>query len=125
MTISPMNPTARLNAAPRCGARTRAGGSCRCPAVHGRPRCRVHGCAKGAGGQPGEKNGKFKHGRFTKEAKRVSKFFREMAKDAHVLTATVMSRHDLRPPKALRRRTHVKQALAAAAKAKGKQEETK
>ena len=38
---------ARLRAAPRCGARTRAGTSCRAPAVHGRSRCRVHGCGGG------------------------------------------------------------------------------
>ncbi len=29
--------------APRCGARTRAGGSCAGPAVRGRARCRLHG----------------------------------------------------------------------------------
>ena len=28
---------------PRCGARTRAGGRCKAPAVHGRRRCRMHG----------------------------------------------------------------------------------
>ena len=38
---------ARLRAAPRCGARTRAGTSCRSPAVHGRSHCRMHGCGGG------------------------------------------------------------------------------
>jgi len=38
---------ARLLAAPRCGARTRAGTACRAPAVHGRSRCRMHGCGGG------------------------------------------------------------------------------
>jgi hypothetical protein len=70
---------------PKCGARTRAGHPCN-----------------------------FRHGRFTREAAEVSKFFRELVKDAHVLTATVMRKHGLRPPKPLRRRTHVKKALAAA-----------
>jgi hypothetical protein len=38
---------ARLRAAPRCGARTRAGTACRAPAVRGRSRCRMHGCGGG------------------------------------------------------------------------------
>ncbi|HEY7388850.1 MAG TPA: HGGxSTG domain-containing protein [Bryobacteraceae bacterium] len=29
--------------APRCGAKTRRGTACRCPAICGRLRCRVHG----------------------------------------------------------------------------------
>ena len=37
-----------LHQARRCGARTRSGRPCRSPAVHGRPRCRMHGCAPGA-----------------------------------------------------------------------------
>jgi hypothetical protein len=32
-----------LHLAPRCGARTRAGCSCRAPAIHGKQRCRMHG----------------------------------------------------------------------------------
>lgn len=36
------NPGGDLAAVPRCGARTRAGGSCRCPAM-GNGRCRLHG----------------------------------------------------------------------------------
>jgi hypothetical protein len=28
---------------PRCGARTRAGGSCKAPALQGKERCRMHG----------------------------------------------------------------------------------
>jgi len=28
---------------PRCGAKTRAGGSCKAPAVRGKSRCRMHG----------------------------------------------------------------------------------
>jgi hypothetical protein len=28
---------------PRCGARTRAGGSCKAPVVRGKSRCRMHG----------------------------------------------------------------------------------
>ncbi|MEM7225799.1 MAG: HGGxSTG domain-containing protein [Pseudomonadota bacterium] len=58
--------TARA-ASPRCGARTRAGTPCRLPPVRGRPRCRMHGCAPGAGGQKGNKNA-LKHGYYTKRA---------------------------------------------------------
>ena len=47
-----------LHQARRCGARTRSGRPCRSPAVHGRPRCRMHGCAPGAGGPEGERIGK-------------------------------------------------------------------
>ncbi len=33
----------KLALVPRCGARTRAGCPCRAPAIHGNPRCRMHG----------------------------------------------------------------------------------
>ena len=46
----------RLRAAPRCGARTRAGTPCQAPRVAGRPRCRMHGGAAGSGGQKGNRN---------------------------------------------------------------------
>lgn len=40
----------------RCGARTRAGGACRSPAVSGRARCRMHGGAQGSGAPSGNQN---------------------------------------------------------------------
>ncbi|MEI7673582.1 MAG: HGGxSTG domain-containing protein, partial [Deltaproteobacteria bacterium] len=52
---------------PRCGARTRKGKPCPNPCVRGRPRCRFHGCAPGAGGQPGNKN-RWVHGRRSEAA---------------------------------------------------------
>lgn len=52
---------APLQAAPRCGARTRAGASCRAPRVRGRSRCRMHGCARGAGAPTGNRNA-YRHG---------------------------------------------------------------
>jgi hypothetical protein len=52
----------------RCGARTRAGGSCRSPAVSGMNRCRMHGGAPGSGAPLGNKNA-LKHGLYTREAK--------------------------------------------------------
>jgi hypothetical protein len=60
----------------------------------------------------------FKHGRFTKRAKEVSAFFRGMRRDADELTAVTMHKAGLRPLKALRRRSHVRRALATAREAK-------
>lgn len=51
----------QLRDVPRCGAKTRKGTPCPNPCVKGRPRCRMHGCAPGAGGQPGNENA-LKHG---------------------------------------------------------------
>ena len=39
------NPRGNPNLAPRCGARTRAGGCCQAPALRGRTRCKCHGGA--------------------------------------------------------------------------------
>jgi hypothetical protein len=50
-----------------CGARTRAGRPCRQAAVTERGRCRMHGGAKGSGGPRGERNGNYRHGRWTRE----------------------------------------------------------
>jgi glucans biosynthesis protein len=52
---------------PRCGAKTRADGSCRAPAVRGKRRCRMHGGAAGSGAPAGNRNA-LKHGVFTREA---------------------------------------------------------
>jgi len=65
----------------------------------------------------------YRHGKFTREARELGKFFRQMAKDADGMTASTMHAHGLRPPKPIRRKVHVRKALAAA-KAR-KQEETK
>ena len=51
MSINPMH---KAHAAPRCGARTRAGTPCKAPAVRGRKRCRMHGGARGSGAPRGE-----------------------------------------------------------------------
>jgi hypothetical protein len=109
----------QLRSAPRCGAHARTTGRpCMAPAVGGKKRCRMHGAW--SGGPFGSQNGAYKHGKFTREAKEVSKFFRRMARDADVTTATVMNRFGLKPPAPIRRRRHVKRALAAA-KAKAKE----
>ncbi|MDX6807168.1 HGGxSTG domain-containing protein [Terrihabitans rhizophilus] len=55
----------------RCGAKTRAGTPCQSPAVRGKIRCRMHGGAKGSGAPRGERNGAYRHGFHTAEAKHV------------------------------------------------------
>jgi len=57
-----------LAKARKCGARTRAGHPCRQAAVSGRARCRMHGGTKGSGGPPGDRNGNFKRGLWTRES---------------------------------------------------------
>jgi len=54
-------------ASPRCGAKTRSGGACRSPAVHGKKRCRMHGGARGSGAPKANQNART-HGLFTKDA---------------------------------------------------------
>jgi hypothetical protein len=81
MTDNPTYPNAepvRLRQARRCGARTRSGQPCRAPAVRGRPRCRKHGCGQGSGAPEGERNGNFRHGRYTKESRALRQMVREV-----------------------------------------------
>jgi len=51
----------------RCGAKTRSGGACRSPAVHGKKRCRMHGGTRGSGAPRANRNAR-KHGLFTRGA---------------------------------------------------------
>jgi hypothetical protein len=55
-----------MDRAPRCGARTRSGQSCRSPAVRGKHRCRVHGGAARSGAPLGNKNA-LRHGHYSAE----------------------------------------------------------
>ncbi|MFL6816241.1 MAG: HGGxSTG domain-containing protein [Bradyrhizobium sp.] len=57
----------RLTRAPRCGAKTRAGGACQRPVVQGRRRCRLHG-GLSPGAPRGAQNGNYKDGEWTIEA---------------------------------------------------------
>ena len=59
--------TGLMLASPRCGAKTRSGGACRSPAVHGKTRCRMHGGAPGSGAPRANQNAR-KHGLFTRDA---------------------------------------------------------
>jgi hypothetical protein len=58
----------------------------------------------------------YRHGRYSKRTMELRALLRKMAKDCDVKTATVMQAHGLKPLKTLRRRSHVRKALA---KAKG------
>jgi glucans biosynthesis protein len=66
-----------LGQAPRCGARTRAGTPCRCPAMTGRARCRLHG-GKSPGAPKGENNGNFRDGYWTADAITERKWVRDL-----------------------------------------------
>ena len=59
--------TGPMLASLRCGAKTRSGDACRSPAVHGKKRCRMHGCAQGSGAPKANENAR-KHGLFTRDA---------------------------------------------------------
>ena len=50
----------------RCGAKTRRGTACLKPALSGKNRCQLHGGK--STGVKGERNGNYRHGRYTKES---------------------------------------------------------
>jgi len=66
-----------IRGASRCGAKTRSGKSCLCPAIRGRARCRIHG-GLSPGAPRGEQNGNFKHGFWTWEAVQERHWVKEM-----------------------------------------------
>lgn len=77
-----MQPTNLANA-PRCGAKTRAGGKCQSPAVNGKKRCRMHG-----GTNPGAAKGNrhaWKHGDRSAEAEEQLKTIRATDRDLRLL----------------------------------------
>jgi uncharacterized protein YjcR len=71
-------------ASPRCGARTRSGGACRAPAVHGKKRCRMHGGAAGSGAPKANRNAR-KHGLFTRDAIEERRRMRALLDEAEKL----------------------------------------
>jgi hypothetical protein len=77
----------RLHQAPRCLARTRRGTPCQSPAVAGKARCRMHGGAAGSGAPKGKRNGKYRHGRFTKEAIEERRRLASLIRDSRDLLA--------------------------------------
>ena len=74
----------RLNAAPRCGAKTRRGSPCRAPAANGKGRCRMHGGAKGSGAPKGNQNA-FKHGAYSKDSIELMKQIKAMMLESEEL----------------------------------------
>src|SRR4051812_36070496 len=69
LEAEPMEATKYARARPPfCGAKSKAGTSCKLSPAKGRTRCRFHGGGKGSGGQMGEANGSFRHGGFTQDA---------------------------------------------------------
>ena len=77
-----------MMASPRCGARTRAGGSCRAPATHGKRRCRMHGGAAESGAPRGNRNAR-RHGLFTGDAIAERKQIRALLGEARELLKTM------------------------------------
>jgi hypothetical protein len=67
--------------AQRCGARTRRGSACQCPAIGGRKRCRLHG-GLSPGAPLGARNGAWRHGGATNEAKAQRKAVRALLREA-------------------------------------------
>lgn len=64
----------QMNDAPRCGARTRSGRPCRCPAMPN-GKCRIHG-GLSRGAPRGAANGNYCDGYWTREAVEERKFVR-------------------------------------------------
>lgn len=60
-----------------CGARTRAGGSCRQPAMKN-GRCRLHGGKS----KSGREHGRYRHGLRTKEAMELRRQLSELLREA-------------------------------------------
>jgi hypothetical protein len=67
---------AQMNDAPRCGARTRSGTPCRCPAMPN-GKCRIHG-GLSPGAPRGAANGSYRDGYWTLEAVEERKFIRSL-----------------------------------------------
>ena len=67
---------------PRCGAKTRAGTSCKSPAMKN-GRCRMHG-GKSTGAPKGNQNA-LKHGFYTREAIEGRRYIRQLLKDSKEL----------------------------------------
>ena len=77
-----------MMASPRCGAKTRAGGSCCAPAMRGKRRCRMHGGAPGSGAPRGNRNAR-RHGLFTGDAIAERKQIQALLGEARKLLKTM------------------------------------
>jgi hypothetical protein len=68
-----------IRTAQRCGARTRAGGACQCPAIRRRKRCRLHG-GRSPGAPKGLANGNYRDGTFTLAAVQERQWLRSVVR---------------------------------------------
>jgi hypothetical protein len=64
----------------------------------------------------------YRTGKYTKQTRELGQALRKLARDIDVKTATLMAADGGRPLKAIRRKAHVRRAMAAAKKAKEKTE---
>ncbi|MDO9295374.1 HGGxSTG domain-containing protein [Bradyrhizobium sp.] len=85
---NPAPKTRQLLMSPRCGAKTRSGGSCRSAAVRGKSRCRMHGGGRGSGGQKGNRNAR-RHGLFTSDAIAERRQIRDLLGETRKLMRTM------------------------------------
>ena len=76
------NPPGDFTKAPRCGAKTRRGSSCQCPAMTN-GRCRLHG-GKSTGAPIGNKNA-LKSGEHTAEAKVFRRYMNALLRESKEL----------------------------------------
>lgn len=86
MLNGPDNPVqpANLANAPRCGAKTRSGGSCQSPAVRDRRRCRMHG-GTNKGAPKGNRNA-WLHGNRSAEAEEQLKIVHDTDRSLRAIT---------------------------------------
>ena len=83
--VNPMNQSEgtrleNIRQAPRCGATTRAKTPCRCPAIRGRQRCRLHG-GHSPGAPRGINNGNYKDGDWTADAIAERRWLRDLVNE--------------------------------------------
>ena len=90
-----------LRQAPRCLARTRSGTPCQKPAATGKKRCRLHGGAESSGAPPGDRNGAYRHGLYTREAiaerKAMRALIRSFREDARATLSELEATSAARP----------------------------
>jgi hypothetical protein len=78
MSLNLPQHVSQMSDAPRCGARTRSSGRCRCPAMPN-GKCRIHG-GLSPGAPRGTANGNYHDGYWTREAVEERKFIRSLVK---------------------------------------------
>lgn len=87
------NPPGDFNAAPRCGAKTRKGTPCRCPAMRDKRRCRLHGGAstgpRTAAGLARSRRANWKHGLYSAAADREARQVRQLLRECKELYGEV------------------------------------